>query len=91
MMHDFFALKGVIIYQSSYVQTPQQNSIVNRKYQHILNIAHSIKFQINLPFCFWGDYIFTIVHIINKIPTLVLFNKSHFKMLYLTVPSHTHL
>lgn len=46
-----FDSKG-ILQQHSYVETPRQNSIVVRKYQHILNIAQTLMFQSHLPIQF---------------------------------------
>lgn len=53
-----FSSKGVI-HQLSFVETPQQNSIVERKHQHLLDAARSLRFaarslrfQANLPLKF---------------------------------------
>jgi len=89
-MADFFSLNG-IIHQRTCVATPQQNAIVERKHQHLLNIARALRFQSHLPLSFWGDCLLTATHIINRLPTPLLSNKSPYEALFKYPPSYHHL
>lgn len=55
----FLNSKG-IIHQYSCVETPQKNSIVERKHQHLLNIAHAIMFHLQLliflGWCYFNNH-----------------------------------
>lgn len=88
-LHDFYTDHG-IIHQTSCVETPQQNGKVERKHQHLLQVARALLFHAHLPLIFWIDCVFAAAHIINRIPTVVLKNKSPFELLYQHVPSYDH-
>ncbi|XP_074266056.1 uncharacterized protein LOC141588516 [Silene latifolia] len=63
-----FADNG-IVHQTSIPGNPQQNGRVERKHQHLLEVARALRLQAGLPKKFWGDMILAATHIINLLPT----------------------
>jgi hypothetical protein len=90
LISEFFASKG-LLHQRSCVESPRKNAVVERKHQHLLNVARSLRFQAHLPLFFWGECILTAAHIINRIPTPSLSNKSPFEILYQKPHTYSHL
>ena len=90
LMTDFFKSTG-ILHQTSCPETPQQNAVVERKHQHILNIARSLVFQSNLPICFWNFAIGHAVFILNRLPSLKLDKQCPYQLLHNALPTLTHL
>ncbi|KAK2437637.1 putative mitochondrial protein [Trifolium repens] len=90
LLKDFYNENG-ILHQCSCVATPQQNGIVERKHQHILGTARALLFQSNLPKIFWAHAVAHAVHIINRLPTPFLSQKSPFQMLYDILPDLNNL
>jgi hypothetical protein len=80
-----------IVHQNSCVATPQQNGVVERKHQHILAITRALMFQSHLPKTFWAHAVSHSVHIINRLPTPYLSQKSPFQILHNSLPDINNL
>lgn len=74
----------------SFIETPQQNSIVERKHGHVLAVARFLLFQVNLPITFWEEAILTFTFIINRLPSRILNYKSPFELIHQNLLHMTH-
>lgn len=90
LMTDFLSSKG-IFNQRSCVATPQQNDTVERKHQHILNVARALSFKSNLPPTLWNFAIQHSVHLVNRIPTPLLRDSSPDQILFNETLTLIHL
>jgi hypothetical protein len=73
------------------VESPQQNGRVERKHQHILNIARALLFQSFLPKHFWSYDVLHATYIMNRVTTPVLNNKSPYELLFGILPDLNEL
>jgi transposase InsO family protein len=88
--NQFCASKGMI-HQVSCPHTPQQNGVAERKHRHLVQCALALLSQSTLPMSYWSYAISTATHLINKLPTPNLSNKSPWETLYHTLPDFTYL
>ncbi|XP_071724491.1 uncharacterized protein [Rutidosis leptorrhynchoides] len=86
-----FCLNNGILHQTTYVYTPQQNGIAERKHRHLLNVARSLMFQGGLPLNMWSEYIMTATYLINRTPSYVLSGKSPYDLVFGVSPKLSHL
>lgn len=84
-MKSFLENNG-ILHQTSCIHTPQQNSVVERKHRHILNLSRSLLFQSGLSLKYWGEAVLTSVFLINRISSSILSGKSPFELVYECLP-----
>ena len=77
---DFFNAKGVL-HQFSCVERPQQNSVVERKHEHLLNVACALYFQSRVPIQFCSECILTATFLINMTPFPLLNHRTPYEIL----------
>ena len=76
-----------IIYQSSCVNTPQQNGVAKRKNRHLLEVSHSIMFTSNVPKHFWGEAVLTATYLTSRMPSHTLNYQSPCQVLLQSYPN----
>jgi hypothetical protein len=70
-----------ILHQTTCPDTPPQNGVAGRKKHHILEIAWSLKFTMNVPKFLWSETVLTTVYLINRTPSWLLGWKTPYEML----------
>ncbi|KAJ7954402.1 Retrovirus-related Pol polyprotein from transposon TNT 1-94 [Quillaja saponaria] len=55
-----------IMHQTSCVDTSAQNGTAERKNRHLLEVARSLMFTMNVPKAYWGDAVLSAAYLINR-------------------------
>ena len=76
-----FLVSSGIEHQTTCVNTPEQNGVAERKNRHLLEVARSLMFTMNVPKFLWGEAMKTTTYLINRMPLRVLDNKSPAELL----------
>jgi len=85
-----FLLNKGISHRLSYLYTPEQNGVAERKHRHIIETTITLLQTAKLPSKFWSYACQTATYLINRMPTIVLHNSSPFEMLLGSSPTITH-
>jgi len=64
---------------------------VERKHKHLIETDRAIRLHANLPLKFWGSCVLDATHIVNKLPTAVLYWASPYEKLYGKPPDYSEL
>jgi transposase InsO family protein len=52
--------------------TPPQNGVVERKNRHILEVARSLMYTMDVPQFLWSEAVMTATFLINRMPSRIL-------------------
>ena len=79
-------LQHGILHETSCVDTSSQNRVAKRKNRHLLEIARTLLFQMNVPKHFWANVVSTACFLINRMPSSVLNWATPYHQLFLNDP-----
>lgn len=77
-----FLSKEGILHQTSCPDTPPQNGVAERKNRHLLEVARSLMYTMNVPKFLWSEAVMTATHLINRMPSRILGMKTPCELLY---------
>ena len=60
------------IHQTTYVGTPQQNGVAERKNRHLLEVVRASLIQAHMPLSYWGEALASTSYLINRTPSSTL-------------------
>jgi transposase InsO family protein len=71
-----------ILHQTSCPDTPPQNGVAERKNRHVLEVARSLMYTMNVPKFLWSEAVMTATYLINRTPSRILGMKSPCELLF---------
>jgi len=86
-----FCSENGIKHNTTTPYTPQQNGVVERRNQTVVEMARCLQKSMNVPSRFWGEAVRTAVHILNRSPTKSLRGQTPFEAWFGRKPGVKHL
>uniref|UniRef100_A0A2N9GGL3 Integrase catalytic domain-containing protein n=1 Tax=Fagus sylvatica TaxID=28930 RepID=A0A2N9GGL3_FAGSY len=86
-----FCANHGIIHQLSCPHTPQQNGTAERKHRHLIQCALALLSESKLPISYWSYAVSTAAHLINRLPTPNLKQKTPWELLFHKPPDIQYL
>jgi hypothetical protein len=86
----FYDEQGIKHYTTT-PYTPQQNGVVERRNQTVVEMARCMLKAMKVPTKFWGEAVLTAVYVLNRSPTRSLQGVTPFEAWYKRKPKVSHL
>jgi hypothetical protein len=90
-LFSIFCSQGGIKHYTTTPYSPQQNGVVERRNQTVVEMARCMLKSMQVPSEFWGEAVCTAVYILNRSPTRSLNNKTPFEAWHGKKPKVNHL
>jgi len=74
-----FCSEGGVKHYTTTPYTPQQNGVVERRNQTVVEMARCLLKTMHMPSVFWGEAVATAVYLLNRSPTKALNNRTPFE------------
>jgi hypothetical protein len=71
-----------ILHQTSCPDSPPRNGVAERKNRHVLEVARSLMYTMNMPKFLWSETVMTTTYLINRTPSKILGMKSPSELLF---------
>jgi len=86
-----FCSEGGIKHYTTTPYTPQQNGVVERRNQSVVEMPRCLLKTMKVPSVFWGEAVRTAVYLLNRSPTKALNNITPFEAWHGVKPKVSHL
>jgi hypothetical protein len=86
-----FYSQGGIKHYTTTPYSPQQNGVVERRNQSVVEMARCLLKTMSVPSVFWGEAVRTAVYLLNRSPTKALNNMTPFEAWHGKKPKVNHL